>query len=51
MYRTVVNFHLDVKDKHNSLFTTEFTRNDNEKSIKSLDPNHAHGNVWLVVTC
>ena len=47
MYRTVVNFRLDVKEKHNSLFTTEFTRNNNEKSIKSLDPNHAHGNDMI----
>lgn len=47
MYRTVVNFRLDVKEKYNSLFTTEFTRNDNEKSIKSLDPNHAHGNDMI----
>lgn len=36
-----------MKEKYNSLFTTEFTRNDNEKSIKSLDPNHAHGNDMI----
>lgn len=36
-----------MKEKYNSLFTTEFTRNDNEKSIKNLDPNHAHGNDMI----